>query len=80
MNMLPIAWVALNALVFLVLLIVGLVYYDRRYKRKPNPEDERQPSPGFYSTSEVFIDPRDNIRYRVYYNSRTGEREYIRED
>lgn len=42
----------------------------------------RTPSapPGFQRTDEVVIDPTTNVRQRVWYNPRTGERIYRRED
>ncbi|GIQ70932.1 HD family phosphohydrolase [Xylanibacillus composti] len=71
--------IGLQALLFLLLLWLGWRYYDRRYK------SGKQPQNGLYDgtlerTSEVFIDPKDGLRYRVYFNRHTGEREYIRED
>lgn len=68
---------------FLVLLLLGWLYYDKRYKTKDSPEQSK--SLGMYNgdfirTPEVFIDPKDGLKYRVYYNPKTGEREYVRED
>lgn len=63
---------------FAVILFLGLFVYDRRYKAK-NPGEEGRPRNGFLPTPEVFIDPKDGFRYRVYYNPYTGERDYIRE-
>lgn len=61
------------------LIIASIFYFDRRYKRRRIGEQENGPQPGFVPTFEVFIDPADGHRYRVYYNPETGERDYIRE-
>lgn len=61
-----------------VVLLLGFFVYDKRYKAKP-PGEESRPRHGFQSTPEVFIDPKDGFRYRVYYNPYSGERDYIRE-
>jgi hypothetical protein len=61
-----------------VVLLLGYLVYDKRYKAK-NPGEEGVVRNGFLSTPEVFIDPKDGYRYRVYYNPYTGERDYIRE-
>jgi hypothetical protein len=63
---------------FLVLLLLGFLVYDKRYKSR-GPHDANIPPHGYLSTQEVFIDPKDGHKYRVFYNPRTGEREYIRE-
>ncbi|MCC2684459.1 MAG: hypothetical protein K0R75_1358 [Paenibacillaceae bacterium] len=79
MNLLIFGWFGLQILIVVVLILLGWLYFDRRYKkRKPGEEHSRQP--GFEPTSEVFIDPKDGHKYRVYFNSRTGERDYVRED
>lgn len=62
----------------LVILLLGWLVYDKRYKAKA-PGRENQPQNGFLPTPEVFIDPKDGLRYRVYYNPHTGERDYVRE-
>jgi hypothetical protein len=63
---------------FTTLLLLGIFVYDKRYKQK-SPGEEGRPRHGFLSTPEVFIDPKDGLRYRVYYNPHTGERDYIQE-
>lgn len=63
---------------FLILILLGLLVYDKRYKQKP-PGEEGKARHGFHPTPEVFIDPKDGLRYRVYYNPHTGERDYIQE-
>ncbi len=65
-------------LVPLGILLLGWLVYDKRYKVNP-PGLEHQPQNGFLPTPEVFIDPKDGLRYRVYYNPYSGERDYIRE-
>lgn len=62
----------------LTVLLLGWLVYDKRYKQKA-PGEESRPKNGFLSTPEVFIDPKDGYKYRVYYNPYTGERDYVRE-
>lgn len=68
------------ALGFIILLFLGWLFYDKRYKQKDDPSTIGKPSNGYLSTAEVFIDPKDGLKYRVYYNPRSGDREYVRED
>lgn len=63
---------------FIILFLLGYLVYDKRYKNSGSTASNK-PSNGFVSTSEVFIDPKDGFTYRVYFNPRTGDREYIRE-
>lgn len=60
------------------ILLLGWLVYDKRYKQKA-PGEEGRARNGFLPTPEVFIDPNDGFKYRVYYNPYTGERDYIRE-
>ncbi|OPH51997.1 hypothetical protein BC351_34020 [Paenibacillus ferrarius] len=62
----------------IVLFLLGYMIYDKRYKNN-GANTPAKPSNGFLSTPEVFIDPKDGFTYRVYYNPRSGDREYIRE-
>jgi len=62
--------------VVIVVVVVGIVIalfgWDRyRVKRKGAGDDG-----AFQSTSEVFIDPTTGQRTRVWYNPKTGERDY----
>ncbi|MEB3101076.1 HD family phosphohydrolase [Ferviditalea candida] len=73
-------WFLLQAAMLVVLIWLSWRYFDRRYKER---DDGKHPQ-GLYDgslekTQEVFIDPKDGFKYRVYYNRTTGEREYIRE-
>jgi hypothetical protein len=65
---------------FLVLLLLSWLIFDKRYKKREDAASMGKPSNGYLHTSEAFNDPKDGLKYRVYYNPRTGEREYIRED
>lgn len=49
--------------------------WDKRYH---NVEKDAIP-PGYQRTEEVFIDPVEGRRVRVYYNPQTGERFYKNE-
>lgn len=63
---------------FVVLVWLGVRYFDRRYKQRQ--DHSRLLSGEFIKTGEIFKDPKDGHRYRVYYNPKTGEREYVKED
>jgi hypothetical protein len=66
---------------FLILLLLSWLIFDKRYKkREDDAASMGKPPNGYLRTSEAFIDPKDGLKYRVYYNPRTGEREYIREE
>lgn len=59
-------------------LMVGLLswfIWDKRYRRNV----DRDVPPGYLITEEVFIDPVDGKKQRVYYNPATGDRCYISE-
>lgn len=73
-------WMLLPLVVTAVIIWVGWRYFDRRYKSGDHAESSAKLLTGdFEPTNEVFIDPKDGHKYRVYYNRRTGEREYVRE-
>jgi hypothetical protein len=66
----------------LVLIILGYMYFDKRYKR--NEQGSKQQNHAMIKghlqrTSEVFVDPKDGLKYRVYFDPATGDREYILE-
>lgn len=69
----------LQAAALAALVWVSWSYFDRRYKAKQNGERATLPDPGYEPTAEVFIDPKDRRRYRVYYNPRSGDRQYVEE-
>ncbi len=54
-------------------------FFDQRYKKNTAKQTDLL-SGSLEPTSEIFIDPKDHLKYRVYYNRATGEREYVRED
>ncbi|MDR0268821.1 HD family phosphohydrolase [Paenibacillus sp.] len=63
---------------FLLLLWLSWRYFDRRYRRKDEEASHKDLLSGkFTPTSEIFVDPRDGLKYQVYYNKDTGEREYV---
>ncbi len=72
-------WIGFQVILFVLLLWLGWRYYDRRYKSDKPPMNDLYDGT-LERTSEVFIDPKDGFRYRVYFNRRTGAREYVRED
>lgn len=62
-----------------VMLIVALLswfIWDKRYHGNSYPNLPE----GYEKTDEVFIDPVNGNRQRVYYNSETGERIYVDEE
>lgn len=80
-------WVVILVVFWGFIQIAGLIalvwlswrYFDRRYK---TDDAARQPdllSGDLEPTSEVFIDPKDGRKYRVFFNRKTGDREYIPE-
>ncbi|GAB6928618.1 hypothetical protein JCM10914A_26010 [Paenibacillus sp. JCM 10914] len=73
-----VGYYGLCIIAFLVILWISIKYYDQRYRRRKK-DDQRNTmlAPEFVPTAEVFIDPKDGKKYRVYYNERTGEREYV---
>lgn len=76
-----IGFYGLQVLGVVAILVLGWVYFDKRYKKKNEQELRSSLIDGSLErTSEVFVDPKDGMTYRVYYNRSTGEREYIQED
>jgi hypothetical protein len=55
--------------------VITYLVWDKRYR---NNHGSGIPT-GFERTEEITIDPSDGRRFRVYYNSRTGERFYHEE-
>lgn len=73
-------WILLPLAATAVIIWLGWQYFDRRYKSGDREETSAKLLSGsFEPTAEVYIDPKDGLKYRVYYNRRTGEREYVRE-
>jgi len=72
-------WTFAQIAAVLALVWLSWRYFDRRYKAKNAAQQPNLLSGELEPTTEVFIDPRDGNKYRVYYNRRTGEREYVEE-
>ena len=53
---------------------MDVAQWDKRYRK-----GRRDIPPGYERTEEVFIDPVDGDKIRVYYNPKTGERFYSHE-
>ncbi|CAM3503346.1 hypothetical protein [Marinicrinis lubricantis] len=66
----------IQIIIAIILIIAGYMYYDKRYK---NQNKGTLYGGDYIRTNEVFTDPSDGKVYRVYYNPKTGEREYIEE-
>lgn len=62
-------------LCFLILAVISLVIWDKRYKKN---HGLNIPS-GFEKTEEIIVDPSNGKKFRVYYNPSTGERFYHEE-
>ena len=59
----------------LILVIISIAFIDKRYRKNHG----KQIPKGFERTEEVTIDPNTNVKLRVYYNEKTGERFYHEE-
>lgn len=68
-----IGFIQLGVLIFA---IVSFFIWDKRYRHK-NISDI---PPGFEKTNEITIDPVNGKKFRVYYNTSTGERFYHEEN
>lgn len=67
--------VAINLLIYGALLIIALLswfIWDKRYRRNHGTNIPK----GYIATDEVFIDPVNGHKLRVYYDSQTGNRFY----
>lgn len=58
------------------LAIIGYFVWDKRYRKKHGFDVPD----GFEKTKEIMIDPTNGKKFRVYYNSTTGERFYLEEN
>lgn len=63
-------------LAVIALVIILCLIFDKRYKHNHGVDIPN----GFEKTDEVMLDPKDHVKYRVYFNQKTGERFYHRED
>ena len=64
--------------ILIVLAAIALLswfIFDKRFKMSNNNEIP----PGYERTEEIFIDPTNKKRYRVYYNAADGSRYYYEE-
>lgn len=62
-------------IVLVVIALLSWFIYDKRFKMSNNHEIP----PGYEKTEELFIDPTNKKRYRVYYNAANGSRYYYEE-
>lgn len=58
---------------------IGIRFFDKRYKTGDDAARAQLLDGSLERTSEVFIDPKDGLKYRVYFNRQNGERTYVRE-
>ena len=68
--------VVINVLVYGGLLILALLswfIWDKRYRRNHGTDIPK----GYVATEEIFIDPVNGKKLRVYYNPQTGNRFYF---
>jgi hypothetical protein len=65
----------LQIIAVIIFILLGVFIYDKRFKSQ---QGEKVPA-GFEKTDEINIDPVNNEKTRVYYNSQTGERFYKKE-
>ncbi|NLI91090.1 MAG: hypothetical protein GX434_02455 [Peptococcaceae bacterium] len=59
----------------MILAVAGIFIWDRRYRKNQGIEVPK----GYDRTEEVTIDPSNGKRFRIYYNSATGQRFYHEE-
>ena len=67
--------VAINVLIYGGLLMIALLswfIWDKRYRRNHGTNIPK----GFIATDEVFIDPVNGKKLKVYYDPQTGNRFY----
>ncbi|MFD2670481.1 HD family phosphohydrolase [Marinicrinis sediminis] len=69
-------WIIIQVVLAASLIMLGYLFYDKRYRPK---NKGNLLSGDLRRTHEVFQDPKDGKSYRVYFNTKTGEREYIEE-
>lgn len=60
----------------IVLAAISFVFWDKRYRKNHGINIPQ----GFEKTEEITVDPNNGKRFRVYYNSSTGERFYHEEN
>ena len=72
----PISIYVLIQISIIVLAIISWLLWDKRYKIN---HGESVPE-GFEATNEVTVDPKDGAKYKVYFNPKTGERFYHKEN
>lgn len=70
-----IMYYALQAVGVIILILLGVFIFDKRFKKN---QGDKVPD-GFEKTEEVNIDPVTNVKTRVYYNPKTGDRFYKEE-
>jgi hypothetical protein len=77
--MMPEIIVGFYLLIFIavvVFAVFGFIFLDKRYRQN---HKHKIPA-GYTRTEEVTIDPGNGKRFRVYYNSGTGDRFYQEEN
>lgn len=62
--------------VIVAVVVVGVVFAFFGWDRYKGAKKRRDDSGEYEPTSEVFIDPATAQRMRVWYNAKTGERDY----
>jgi len=62
--------------VVVAILLTGLVFENRRYKRVL----DTAPGTGWQATGERFVDPDSGKLVAVFFNAATGERRYVDAD
>lgn len=60
---------------FLIVALLSWFIWDKRYRHNAGQDLHQD----YQKTDEVFIDPLNGKKQRVYYNPETGDREYIEE-
>lgn len=71
-------WIIVYLAAQVGLLVIILIVAHFKDKRAYHHHGETVP-PGFVETEEIFYDPTENAKRRVYYNPHTGARFYKKE-
>jgi hypothetical protein len=66
--------------IIIVVVVVGVIFAAFGWDRYRGSRKSGGDGPGPKPTTEVFIDPSTGQRMRVWYDSKTGDREYRPED
>lgn len=67
---------AVQITLLLIVIFLSISKFDKRYRLNKKSEVKHD---SLQATTECFIDPTNQKKYRVHYNQQSGERVYIEE-